>query len=83
MEGTRNYLSVIMQPVGDRDTYLVMNVYVHQRLDDKIRSIDSLVDLRTKHAGLPWVIGGDFNMIRSLSEKKRGTRALNKDSSTF
>eukprot|EP00253_Pinus_taeda_P007550 PITA_07550 len=28
-------------------------------------------------------MGGDFNMIRSLSEKKGGTRALNKDSSAF
>lgn len=60
-----------------------MNVYGPQRLDDKIRFIDSLVDLQVRHVGLPWVIRRDFNMIRSLSEKKGGTRALNKDSSAF
>lgn len=82
-EASRNYLSVVIQPVGDRDTYLVTNVYGPQRLDDKIKFIDSLVDLRSRFGGLPWVIGGDFNMIRSLSKKKGGTRALYKDSSAF
>ena len=27
VEESRNYLSVVIQPVGDRDTYLVTNVY--------------------------------------------------------
>ena len=26
-EASRNYLSVIIQPLGDRETYLVTNVY--------------------------------------------------------
>lgn len=82
-EASRNYLSVVIQPVGDRDIYLVTNVYGPQRLDDKIRFIDSLVDLRVRHEGIPWVLGGDFNMIRSLLEKKGGTRTLNKYSLAF
>ena len=82
-DASRNYLSMVIQPVGDRNTYLVTNVYGPQRLDDKIRFIGSLVDLQNRFAGLPWVIGADFNMIRSLLKKKRGTRALNKDSSSF
>ena len=65
------------------NTYLVTNVYGPKRLDDKIRFFTSLMDLRVRYAGLPWVIGGDFNMIRSLSEKKGGTRALNKESLAF
>ena len=52
-EASRNYLSVVIQPVGDRDTYLVMNVYGPQRLDDKIKFIDSLVDLQSRFTGLP------------------------------
>jgi len=82
-KASRNYLSVVIQPVGDRNTYLVMNVYGPQRLDEKIKFLDSLVDLRIRYAGLHWVIGGDFNMIISLSEKKGGTRALNKDVAAF
>ena len=69
-EASRNYLSVVMQPVGVQETFLVTNVYGPQRIDDKLRFLDSLVDLRSRHEGIPWVMGGDFNMIKSLFEKK-------------
>lgn len=74
---------MVIQPISDRNTYLVTNVYGTQSLDEKIRFLDSLVYLWVRYAGLPWVIGGDFNMIRSLSEKKGGTGALNKDVAAF
>eukprot|EP00253_Pinus_taeda_P009399 PITA_09399 len=76
-EASRNYLSMVIQPIRDINTYLVTNVYGPQRLDDKIRFIDSLVDLRVRYAGLPRVIGGDFNMIRSLLKKKGDSEILN------
>eukprot|EP00253_Pinus_taeda_P022337 PITA_22337 len=60
-----------------------MNVYGPRRLDDKIRFLDSLVNFRVRYARLPSVIEGDFNMIRSLLEKKGGTRALIKDVAAF
>lgn len=69
--------------MGDRDTYLVTNVYGPKRIDGKLRFLDSLEDLRDRYAGVPWIMGGDFNMIRSLSERKGGTRTLSKDSITF
>eukprot|EP00253_Pinus_taeda_P003205 PITA_03205 len=78
-EASKNYLSVVIQPVGERDTFFVTNVYGPQRIDDKLRFLDSLVDLKDRHADIPWIMGGDFNMIKSLSEKKGGTRALNKE----
>ena len=82
-EASRNYLSVVIQPVGDKEIYLVMNVYGPQRMDDKVKFIDSLVDLRSRFGDIPWILGGDFNMIKSLLEKKGGTRTLNKDSLAF
>ena len=63
-EAYRNYLPVVIQPMGDRETHLVTNVYGPQIMDDKLRFLDSLVDLRDKHAGVPWIMGGDFNMIK-------------------
>lgn len=77
-EASRNYLSVVIQPVGERDTYLVTNVYGHQRMDDKLRFLDSLVDLKDRHTGIPWIMGGDFNMIKSLSEKNEEPELLAK-----
>eukprot|EP00253_Pinus_taeda_P004728 PITA_04728 len=52
-------------------------------MDDKLRFLDSLVDLKDRYVGIPWIMRGDFNMIRSLSEKKGGTRSLSKDSLAF
>ena len=83
VEASRNYLSVIIQPVGERNTYLVTNVYGPKRMDDKLRFLDSLVDLRDRCIGIPWIMGGDFNMIKSLLEEKWGTRTLSKDSLEF
>lgn len=41
------------------------------------------MELKDRHAGIPWIMGGDFNMIKSLLEKRGGTRALSKDSVAF
>eukprot|EP00253_Pinus_taeda_P003921 PITA_03921 len=59
-----------------------MNVYGPQRMDDKLIFLDSLMDFRERYMEIPWIMGGDFNMIKSLSEKKGGTRTL-KDALAF
>jgi len=82
-EVTRNYLSAIIQPMGMFETFLVTNVYGPQKIDEKLRFLNFLVDLRSRHEEISWVIGGDFNMIKSLSEKKGGTRILSRDSIGF
>jgi len=71
--------------MGDRDTYLVTNVYSPQRMDDKLRFLDSLGELKDRHVDIPasWGVGGDFDLIRSLLEKKGGNRSLRNDSLTF
>lgn len=82
-EATRNYLSVIIQPMGMSKTFLDTNVYGPKRIDEKLSFMNSLVDLKSRHKETPWVLGGDFNMIKSFSEKKEGTRILSKDSVGF
>eukprot|EP00253_Pinus_taeda_P030070 PITA_30070 len=82
-EASRDYLSVAIQPVGDKETCLLTNVYGPQRMDEKLKFLNSLEDLRDRHAELPWILGGDFNMIKSLSKKKGGTRIKSKDSLAF
>jgi len=82
-EASRDYLSAVIQPVGDKETYLVTNVYGPQRMDDKLRFLNPLENLRDRYARIPRIFGGDFNFIKSLSEKKGGTRVLGKGSSAF
>ncbi len=79
---SRNYLSVVIQPLGHREIYLVTNVYGPQKPDDKLKLLTSLEDLRDRHSKIPWILGVDFNMIRSLLEKKGGTKILGRDSIT-
>lgn len=74
VEASRDYLSVVIQVVGVKETYLLTNVYGPQRMDEKLRFLNSLEDLRDRHAGSPWILGGDFNMIKSLSKKKMGNQ---------
>jgi len=82
-EASRNYVSMVIQPVGVSETILVTNVYGPKKLEDKLILLEALSDLRSRQNGMPWILGRDFNMIKSLLEKKGGTRVLNKDSLTF
>ena len=45
--------------------------------------LTSLEELRARHLDVPWIIARDFNMIRSLTEKKGGIRQLGRDSIAF
>ena len=71
-EASKNHLSLVIQTFGDRDYYMITNVYAPQLLEDKLRLLTSLEELRETHSVIPWIMGGDFNMIRSLMEKKAG-----------
>ncbi len=73
---------MVIQPLGDKEVYLITNVYGPQKPRDKLRLLTSLEDLRVRHSGIPWILGGDFNMIRSLSERKCGTLTYCKKEST-
>jgi len=69
--------------LGDKEVYLITNVYGPQKPEDKLRLLTLLKELRERHLGIPSIMGGDFNMIRSISEKKDGTRSLGRDSIAF
>ena len=39
--------------------------------------VDSLSDIKKIAEGKSWILGGDFNLIRNLEEKKGGIQNLN------
>lgn len=48
--------------------------------------LEDLNEIIQHHGANHWILGGDFNMITNLAEKKGGLRRLNKDAedcSTF
>ena len=62
---------------------MITNVYGPQKQEDKLKLLTFLKELRERHPNMPWIIVGDFNMIRSLTEKKGGIRQLGRDSMAF
>ena len=74
---------MVIQPSGDKECYLITNVYGPQLLEDKLKLLTSMEVLRERHSIIHWIMGGDFNMMRSLSEKKGGSRMLGRDLLAF
>ena len=62
-EASINYLSMVIQLVGNKEVYLVTNVYGPKRLEGKLLFLDSLKKLKERHPKIPQILGGDFNMI--------------------
>eukprot|EP00253_Pinus_taeda_P005824 PITA_05824 len=72
-----------MQPTGNSSSFLCINIYSPQRLEDKLVFLESLNKLMDRHPDANFILGGDFNMITSLMEKKGGLRKLNSDGEQF
>ena len=83
VEASRNYLLMVIQHLGDKEIYMITNVYGPKKLEDKLKLLTSLEELRERHPNMPWILAGNFNMIKSLTEKKGGTRKLGRDSIAF
>lgn len=82
-EESKNYLALEMLLTGNSSSFLCSNIYSPQRLDDKLDFLDSLKQLMERHPKENCILGGDFNMITSLMEKKGGLRKLNRDGEQF
>ena len=62
---------------------MITNLYGPKKLEEKLKLLTSLEELRERHPDMPWILAEDFNMIISLIEKKGGTRTLGRDSIAF
>lgn len=82
-EARKNYIALEVQPTGNSKSFLCINVYDPQKLEDKISFLASLSKLIERHPDANYILGGDFNMITSLLEKKGGLRKLNRDAKAF
>eukprot|EP00253_Pinus_taeda_P029800 PITA_29800 len=82
-EASNNYLAMEVQPTGNSSSFLCINVYSPQKLEDKIIFLEPLTNLMERHPNAKFILGGDFNMITSLLEKKGGLWKLNRDGEFF
>ena len=66
-----------------RQTVCITNVYGPQQIQEKLKMLIDLDEVRQHHGATHWIVGGDYNMITNLAEKKGGLRRLDKDSEAF
>eukprot|EP00253_Pinus_taeda_P026358 PITA_26358 len=65
-EATRSYIAMKIQVIVNSETYLCINVYGPQRLEEKFQFLNSLMNLQLRYNTSKIIMGGDFNMITSL-----------------
>ena len=82
-QGTQNLLTTNFRVVGFPITGMLMNVYGPQSVKDKWDFLGSLRHMRERFPNAHWVVGGDFNLITSLEEKKCGRRCLEEECDIF
>jgi exonuclease III len=80
---TRWSITAEYRLIGSNQPGHITNVYGPANPREKqtfLRSLDYLPSLlKHKH----WIIGGDYNLIRTLEEKKGGSRRLDQDTNDF
>ena len=82
-EANKQFIAVEAQITGNSESFLCVNVYGPQKTEDTISFLNSLNKLIARYPRSKCIIGGDFNMITTLLEKKGGLRKPNKDSEAF
>ena len=80
---TQYSLSAAFHIIGIDIRGFLTNVYGPPRAEQKVNFRDSLRMINTLTEGKPWIIGGDFNLINSLEEKKRGDPSAKPHNSNF
>lgn len=60
--------------IGSMERILISGVYGLHIPGERERFLKNVQDARRIYPETPWIIGGDFNMIRTIDKKKGGIR---------
>ena len=82
-DSTSHSLAAFFHILGTTIRGHLINTYGPQPPTLKIKLIQYLDWFVQNHSDSPILIGGDFNMILNLEEKKGGMRSLSKEDQTF
>ena len=70
--GSRNMISTCFHIIGTAVRGVITNVYGPFQVAQKPAFLEELTTLRGWVGSNHWIISGDFNLIRTLEEKKQG-----------
>ena len=74
---TSFFLSVDFHILGTRIRGFFTNIYGPPKVEQKLSFLDSPNFIKKTSEDKPWILGGDFNLIGTLEEKKGGIQNLN------
>jgi hypothetical protein len=80
---TRGSITTDYRLIGSNQPGHLTNVYGPATIGDKASFLRNLEFLASLHQHNKWIIGGDFNLIRNLDEKRGGSRRLEQETSNF
>jgi len=72
---TSNTITTHYRAIGSEKEGMITNAYGLQNIQDKDPFLQILAYLGSLAEGKRWIIGGDFNMILTLEEKRGGKNA--------
>ena len=81
--GLQCSLSGCFRHVGTKENLMITAVYGPHLQGEKQKFLDSLRALRLLHQEKYWLIGGNFNLILNLNEKKGGTHREDPEMESF
>ena len=76
-------MSCFFKIIGTSQFVFLSNVYGPSQSSRKLDFLDSLHGLKEEADGLPWILGGDINIIQSLEEKKGGLQRMTQVNEIF
>jgi len=65
-------LSSLFRMIGPSEWILIAGVYAPHIPRERKNSLKDLQTTRRIFPGIPWIVGGDFNMIKTMEERRGG-----------
>lgn len=81
--GLPRILTGTFRQIGSEETLLISAVYGPPIPGERAEFLQSIRRLSTLHNERYWLLGGDFNMLFNLSEKKGGLRRKDPEMALF
>jgi len=73
----------IAKIIGTIEEFVISGVYGPHTPRERKNFLQNLKAMRTRIPEKPWIVGGDFNLIKSLEEKRGGLRRMDTDMEMF
>eukprot|EP00253_Pinus_taeda_P029733 PITA_29733 len=83
IHANKHFLQATFHITGTNIHGHITNLYFPQEAMHKVELLNTLSSINTDRSHPLWIIGGDFNMITKMEEKRGGRKKTNKESNNL